>query len=237
MKTKTYLIFSAAAIFSMTSCTNSTNNTEDKNNGAAADVQSLLDEKHTPREFKHVIPLDAMKAMVSTYETERVALINTNPQLRRTNGENFVDSKSGWVSLDDLSSFIDEIKAAAKNKGLETKDLGVRMYYTVYPQQQAGESSYFKSLENEYRSRQTFLMLPTYHDSKTNANCDILSTNADNRSQEFFIGNAGTGKSSNMGARSSEGDTGAPGAAASGTAAQSYIGLNHMALCPPACPN
>jgi hypothetical protein len=235
MKTRTYLIFSAAAIFSMTSCTNSTNNTDDKNNGAAADVQSLLDEKHTPREFKHVIPLDAIKAMVNTYETERVALINTNPQLRKANGESFVDSKNGWVSLDDLTGFIDEIKAAAKSKGLETKDIGVRMYYTVYPQQQAGESSYFRSLESEYRSRQTFLILPTYRDPKTNANCDILSTTAGNRSQELFIGNTGASQSGNVGARSSDEGVGAT--AGTGAAAQSYIGLNHMALCPPACPN
>lgn len=234
MKTTTYLILSAAAIFSMTSCSNSTNNSDDKNNGAAADVQSLLDGKHPQKEFKHVIPLDAMQAMVNTYETERVALINTNPQLRRTNGENFVDSKNGWVSLDDLASFVDEIKAAAKNNGLQTKDIGVRMYYSVYPQQQAGESSYFTALENEYRHRQTFLMLPTYHDSKTNSERDVLSTSPDNRSQELFVGGTGTSQGGKMG----EGETGGAAARTEGAAAaQSYIGLNHMALCPPACPN
>jgi hypothetical protein len=232
MKTKTYLILSAAAIFSMTSCTNSTNSTDDKN-GAAADVQSLLNDKKTPKEFKHVIPLGAIQAMVNTYETERVALINTNPQLRKVNGENFVDSKNGWVSLDELTSFIDEIKAAAKNKGFETKDIGVRMYYTVYPQQQAGESSYFSALESKYRSRQTFLMLPTYHDSKTNADKDILSTSADNRSQELFIGNTGASQGGNIGG---EGEVGAASRSITPPGDQSYIALNHMALCPPACP-
>jgi hypothetical protein len=233
MKTKTYVILSAAAIFSMTSCSNNSNSTDDKSSGAATDVQSLLDNK-TPKEFKHVIPLDAIKAMVNTYETERVALINTNPQLRSAHGENFVDSKNGWVSLDDLTSFIDEIKAAAKNKGLATKDIGVRMYYTVYPQQQAGESSYFSALESEYRSRQTFLMLPTYRDSKSSSNYDILSTGAGNQSQEFFIGN--TGGASQGGGTGERGERSA-GVATDAGAAQSYIGLNHMALCPPACPN
>jgi hypothetical protein len=233
MKTKTYVILSAAAIFSMTSCSNNSNSTDDKSNGAATDVQSLLDSK-TPKEFKHVIPLDAIKAMVNTYETERVALINTNPQLRSAHGENFVDSKNGWVSLDDLTNFIDEIKAAAKSKGLATKDIGVRMYYTVYPQQQAGESSYFSALESEYRSRQTFLMLPTYLDSKSKSNYDILSTGAGNQSQEFFIGN--TGGASQGGSIGERGERSAGVAAGTG-AAQSYIALNHMALCPPACPN
>lgn len=228
MKTKTYLIFSAVAIFSMSSCNNSNNSAEDKSNGAATDVHSLLDRQQTPKEFTHVIPLDAMKAMVSTYETERGAL------LRKPNGENVVDSKSGWVSLDELTGFIDEVKAAAKSKGLETKDIGVRIYYSVYPQQKAGESAYFRSLESEYRSKQTLLMLPTYHDQTTNSNNDILSTSAGNRSQELFIGSAGAGQGGGVGARG-EGEMGA--AAGTGAAAQSYIGLNHMALCPPACPN
>ena len=214
MKTKTYLILSVVAIFSMTSCTNSTNNnsTDSKNSGAATEAQPLLNNKQAPQEFKHVIPLDAIQVMVDTYEKERVA---TQHQ-RKPNGESFIDSKNGWVSLDELSNFIEEVKAAARNKGLSTKDLGIRTYYTVYPQQQQGESFYFRSLESEYRSRQTFLMLPTYHDAKTNMERDVLSKSSDNRSLEIFSGNT----------------------ADSGTTAPTQsIALNHMALCPPACPN
>jgi hypothetical protein len=232
MKTQTYLILSAAAIISLTtSCSNSSTNTNDKGNGAATDVQSLLDNR-TPKEFKHVIPLDAMKAMVSTYEAERVPLINNNTQLRKTNGENFVDSKNGWVSFDDLAGFVEEVKAAAKNKGLETKDLGVRLYFSVYPQQHDGESAYFGSLENGYRSRQTFLLLPTYHDSKTNFDYDVLSS-VTNRSQEIFMGSQGASQGGNVSGRAER----SADATAGSAAAQSYIGLNHMALCPPACPN
>ncbi len=208
MKTKTYLALSVATTFLLftTSCSNSNNKTAENVEEKTTEVESLVGKNPTAQAFKHTIPLDAVKAMVNTYETERVSVINNNPQLRSANGENFVDSKSGWVSLSELASFIEEVKADAKNKGVETKDIGVRLYYTVYPKKQEGESEYFKAIENEYRSRQTFLFLPTYHDEASNSEKDILSPGANGNNARFTV------------------------------QSEICIALNHMALCPPACP-
>lgn len=222
MKTKIYLVLSTAAILLLASC--SGNSGGDKaGNDASTQAQPLLNQT-SPQTYKHVIPLGAIQDMVNTYETERVS------KLRSVNGDNFTDSKNGWVSLDELSSFIEEVKAATKSKGLETKDVGIRLYFSVYPQQRDGESAYFKALENDYRSKQTFLMLPTYFDAKSNSHCDVLTT-AINRSQEIFIGGGAT-QSRDIGEEGAKSRS-----AAASSAEQSYIALNHMALCPPACPN
>ncbi len=213
MKTKTYFSLSAAFFLLLSiSCQNQSNQNDNK----SAEPLLNLDKEQkrmdpTIQEFKYTIPLDAVKEMINTYETERVSLINNNSQLRKSYGDNFVDSKNGWVSLNDLISFIDEVKADAKNKGIDTKDLGIRLYYTVYPQEKEGESEYFKNLEKEYRSKQTFLLLPTYHDPRSNSEKDVLSA------------------PSNIAGKGAQ-QFGAP-------SAQTCIALNHMALCPPACPN
>lgn len=223
MKTKIYLLLSTAATLLLASC--SSNSGGDKTGeGATTQVQPLINQSST-QTYKHVIPMDAIKDMVSTYENERIS------KLKSINGENFTDSKNGWVSLDELSSFIEEVKAATKNKGLETKDVGVRLYFSVYPQQREGESAYFRALQTDYRSKQTFLLLPTYFDAKTQTHYDILST-ASNRSQEIFLGGGGATESRNMDEKE------APKSRSSvAPAEQSFLALNHMALCPPACPN
>lgn len=223
MKTKIYLLLSTAATLLLASC--SSNSGGDKaGNDASTQAQPLLNQT-TSQTYTHVIPLDAIKDMVNTYETERIS------KLRSINGESFTDSKNGWVSLDELSSFIEEVKAATKSKGLETKDVGVRLYFSVYPQQHEGESAYFRALENDYRSKQTFLLLPTYFDAKTQTHYDILSTTS-NRSQEIFLGGRPATESKNIGDEDA-----AKSRSSVAAAAPSYIGLNHMALCPPACPN
>lgn len=222
MKTKIYLVLSTVTALLLASC--SGNSGDKAGNEASTEAQPLLHQT-SPQTYKHVIPLDAIQDMVNTYETDRVS------KLRSINGQSFTDSKNGWVSLEDLEGFVEEVKAATKNKGLESKDVGVRFYFSVYPQQHEGESAYFKSLESDYRSKQTFLLLPTYYDAKTNTHYDVLSTTS-NRSQELFVA-GGTAKES----KNIDDEGGAKSRAAIAPPQQSCIALNHMALCPPACPN
>jgi hypothetical protein len=227
MKTKFYITASALSLILFASCSN--NNKANEGQNEHVEPQTLV---QTPveKEYEHVIPYDAIESMVNSYETERIAIINNNTQLRSKNGENFSDSKNGWVSLDELSAFIEEVRAASKSKGIATKDVGMRLYFSVYPQQQSNESTYFKTLETEYRNKQTILMLPTYYDSETKSHNDILSKNSSNKSIDIFT----TG--SKAGAARNEGE-GAAAAGAAPASQASCIALNHIGLCPPACPN
>lgn len=146
--------------------------------------------------IQHTIPLDAVKSMISAYEHKR--LVN-NPD----------DPRSGWFSLRELSSFIEDVKISAKNSGVNPDDAGVRIYFTVYPDQQSGESSYFRSIENEYRNKLSFVMLPTFRDPESNSQKDVLQVEGSNeRLSQGFMSPSGAGT----------------------------VALNHAALCPPNCP-
>jgi len=49
----------------------------------------------------HTIPVDAIKSMISNYETTR---LNTSPN----------DPRSAWYALNDISSFLEDLKHSAK---------------------------------------------------------------------------------------------------------------------------
>lgn len=229
MKTRTYLSFAVITLlFLTTACqSNSDKKNEGSNDSENSPANPVMDNSMTQTTFKHTIPVDAMKAMINTYETERVAVLNSNTGLRKARGENFVDSKNGWVPLEELISFVEEVKASGKNSGLSVKDIGVRFYFTVYPDQKEGESAYFNGIEKEYRNKQTFLLLPTYHDNSSNTEMDILSSKQ----------TASRAKTTEEGASAGEESAAAAPAQYFSAPDGSGVALNHMALCPPACTN
>jgi len=228
MKTRTYLSFAGITLLFLTTACQSSSDKNGKESGDSENSQatSLLDNTSTQTTFKHTIPIDAMKAMINTYETERAAVLSSNTALRKARGENFVDSKNAWISLEELISFVEEVKASGKNSGLSVKDIGVRFYFTVYPDRKDGESAYFNDIEKDYRNKQTFLLLPTYHDNSSNTEKDILS------SQQTASKAKSTGE-----AFSTDDQNAAAPAQFFSAAAGSGVALNHMALCPPACTN
>lgn len=232
MKTTFYLSAAVATLlFAGTACqSGSDKKVEGTNDSATSAANPLMETTAAPTTFKHTIPVDAMREMINTYETERVAVFN-NTALRKSRGERFTDSKNGWVSLEDLISFVEEVKASGKKSGLDIKDIGVRFYFTVYPEQKEGESAYFKGIEKEYRNKQTFLLLPTYHDNSSNTEKDILSSQQTASKARNSAGSESTGAAPTNDAANAGGTQYFSAAAGSGVA------LNHMALCPPACTN
>jgi len=162
--------------------------------GTGGGIASLHNIVMTDNAFaSHTIPLDAVKSMISNYEVKR---LNSNPG----------DSKSVWYSINELTGFLNDLTLSSENSDLTLENVGVKFYFTVYPDQQSNESPYFKGIEGSYREKLSFVILPTYKDAQSGENIDILSSAENNIVSKTFL-----------------------------LAPNSAIAFNHGGLCPPAC--
>lgn len=210
MKTRNYLGLSvAAALTIFTSCNNQSTKTE-STEGAQTQTNGIIGPVQGK---KHLIPIADIKAMIGKYKTERQQMINSNSQLQRSYGENFQDTRCAWFSIEELKAFI-----AESEQNPNHKLNGIRMYYTVYPEKKEGESEYMSSVPEKNRNHVSLLLVPTYHDDKTNTDADF--------------GPEPTSQGEN---HDVEEKTGAQRAIAP-SSQQAGPALNHASLCPPNCP-
>ncbi len=207
MKTKTHLCLLATALLTVfISCKQSTNSGDTKPD-ETTNIPS-------DRKAKYTIPVADIKTMVSKYRSERQEIINRNPDLQKQYGDNFMDSRCSWFSIDELKKFIAEVE----RNNPRTKLSGLRMYYTVYPAKQENESSYLKSIPEQDRNHVSLVLIPTYYDEKNHMEVDFIAEPLAKEQQE---GGDSTGGRSAAGFAPSQ---------------QSSPALNHGALCPPSCP-
>jgi hypothetical protein len=164
---------------------------------------------------------------IARYKTTHYDLVNQDTYMKSINDS---DARSCWYSLNTLKRFICLIEKYTSKlvANPDSLDLGIRFYYSVYPDSiQPGIDSF--NIVN--KSHHTLFLVPTYYDSANSANIDFdprdsisplnfSFVNADN-----FVGFILAGQpiraliSSNSNGNSSTGAT-----------------QNQGQLCPPTCP-
>jgi hypothetical protein len=91
------------------------------------------------------------------------------------------DSRSVWFSLEKLKQFIYEIETNTCQSNCKTKKLGVRIYFSVYPNVDSAnwKTAYgghlggdYGKLPKEYTNMQTLLMVPTISQNGLNTDFD-----------------------------------------------------------------
>jgi len=112
---------------------------------------------------KHNLSAEDVKLMVNLYKKERQEIINNDENLKRKYGDDFLDTRSIWFSIDELKQFIREAEAETKKSKSTIKLEGLRLYFTVYPEVKEGESEYFKSVPKKYRNHHSLVFVPTYY--------------------------------------------------------------------------
>ena len=155
---------------------------------------------------KYKIPVDDIKAMINKYKTERQELVNVNPTLRNSYGNQFSDTRSVWFSIDELKNFISE----AENENPGNKLNGLRMYFVVYPEKQNVESDYLRAVPENLRNQTSLVLIPTYYDSTNKLTRDFSPSSSPSQA-------AGSGAERRL-------------------PQLTTLAMNHGALCPPGCP-
>ncbi len=115
-----------------------------------------------PVNYKLGIPPQLAKQMLSNYKG---SIWNQ----RKIKNQNFLDARSVWFSIGKIKAFIADIEAKAAAKGCmaSSDELGIRIYYCVYPEADANWKSNFKGyfgdhkLPATYGELHTVLMVPT----------------------------------------------------------------------------
>lgn len=97
-------------------------------------VANSTEQHHTMAEFLEV---------TKEYQTRRWDVINQKLGIE--------DAKSIWFSLDRLQNFISGIEKSSATLNIQSKDLGVRLYYGVYKN------------NPEYAGLHTIFIVPTYN--------------------------------------------------------------------------
>jgi len=107
--------------------------------------------------------LDLMR-MMAKYRDERQEIINAHFSGTGSGqyGENFVDSRYYYISLETMERYIAYIKQQVRDNDLNVQFSGIRIYPIVYPN--TGSSSYFSSIPSIYRNHQSIVFTPTYMD-------------------------------------------------------------------------
>lgn len=85
------------------------------------------------------------------------------------------DARSAWFNLDVLKKFIWYVETQSiKNGVTDTKKLGIRIYYTRYPN--VDSFSYYADLATtptNYARMHTTILIPTYYNTAQSANVDF----------------------------------------------------------------
>ncbi|TPN87774.1 hypothetical protein [Aquimarina algicola] len=111
--------------------------------------------------------------------TLKVNLIHEMTNGYRQNQLDFIkrvitdDAHSIWFDLETLKKFIYHIEFSSKKNNVSSKDLGVRIYYSRYPEIETWEKKYpdlsfflRNALTKSYQKRHTLIMIPTIHRDK-----------------------------------------------------------------------
>ncbi|CAM4087690.1 MULTISPECIES: hypothetical protein [Flavobacterium] len=115
------------------------------------------------------LAVDLVHTMVKGYQEKQLRCINTHPSTLTNN-----DAHSIWFDLETVKRFVYHIERTSKKtaapygKIIDSKDLGIRIYYATYPEAKTWESQ-FKDLvlflkdplQKQYGNLHTLVMIPT----------------------------------------------------------------------------
>jgi hypothetical protein len=158
------------------------------------------------------------KNVVKRYKENSWTAINNSMNQQR-NSLDFLDARCIWFSLDSVKQFICTIEKYSRQLHLETKDLGIRLYYGQYP-----------SNRNYYADQHTIFMMPTFSLDGTGEAIDFDP-------RHNVANNWGTSKNEIRSFASSAASVGLNGrfTILSGNADMNPAIRNSGELCPPKC--
>ncbi|MBT1704493.1 hypothetical protein [Chryseosolibacter indicus] len=117
---------------------------------------------------KETISLERAHEMYVAYQRK----FNALTELRGGNE----DASSGWHSIEFYKNYIAYLEEASKKVKMEVS--GLRLYYVAYPDDEKS---------GEYRDYQTYILVPTYFDKKTNSHVAFDPLHIDERGNPLPI--------------------------------------------------
>ncbi|MBV1924380.1 MAG: hypothetical protein KUG68_10180 [Flavobacteriaceae bacterium] len=168
MKTKTLTLFSLASLTLLIiySC--------NVTNGSVSTLNNTICSNYTDMS---TLEVDLIRTMTNKYKDNQLSDINDSSHTPFTiaNG----DTRAIWFDLETLKAFIHQIEIKAKNNAtpVQSKDLGIRIYYASYPDSaetyndlNGVNGNYI--LPSIYQEHHTLVMIPTINRRVGNVNID-----------------------------------------------------------------
>jgi len=118
-------------------------------------------------ETMNTLETDLIRNMVGGYRKNQLVHINA--------AEKFSDAHSIWFDLVTLKKFIYHIEYQAldKDNTINPENLGLRIYYSRYPDEMPGAYNNLKDVPTNFAKHHTLVAIPTYRRNETSANIDF----------------------------------------------------------------
>ena len=110
------------------------------------------DERNRTEMLKHIIPVSDAVEMYGLYKKERLDI--TKNYLQQQYGQDFKDTKTVWLDINNLKEYIRYVEEKSREVGV--KPTGLQFYFSVYPSR----------IEDNKRNHQTFFIAPTKRNGK-----------------------------------------------------------------------
>jgi len=106
------------------------------------------------------LEISLVHKMVGGYKNKQLDCINSN--LKKNDGSKMDDAHSIWFDLETIKAFLCHTEMNAVKNAVAKEDLGLRIYYSRYPEKmQWGSYSDLSGVDGNYEERHTLLMIPT----------------------------------------------------------------------------
>ncbi|QXP60224.1 hypothetical protein [Olleya sp. HaHaR_3_96] len=124
-------------------------------------------------ELMNTLEIDLIKDMILGYRDNQLVHINA--------AEKFSDAHSIWFDLVTLKKFIYHIEYKALNKDntINPENLGLRIYYSRYPDEIPGQYADLHSVQENYAKHHTLIAIPTNRRKETTTNIDFNPLDTD----------------------------------------------------------
>ncbi|WP_289044824.1 hypothetical protein [uncultured Olleya sp.] len=121
----------------------------------------------------NTLDIDLIRDMVDGYKNNQLKHIN--------DAENIDDAYSIWFDLDILKKFIYHIeyKALNNNNAINPENLGLRFYYSRYPDELPSQYTDLNTVSITYAKHHTLIAIPTYRKNENSPNIDFNPLDTD----------------------------------------------------------
>ncbi|AUC74307.1 hypothetical protein [Olleya sp. Bg11-27] len=121
----------------------------------------------------NTLEIDLIRNMVDGYKNNQLAHINA--------AEKFSDARSIWFDLETLKKFIYHIEYETLkiDNSISSKNLGLRIYYSRYPEESWSEYNDLNAVPTAYAKHHTLIAMPTHRRENTSTNLDFNPLDTD----------------------------------------------------------
>lgn len=140
--------------------------------GADAPISLKYDKESVP-----TLEMEFIDEVRRNYFNNQLNILN-NPDSKKNYKLEAGDTHSVRFDLEALKKFIYHIEKNAQKNKIDSKDLGIRIHFIAYPNQENWEKhNDLKGfdLENQYRSRMSLMLIPTKKIKEKDVDFNILT--------------------------------------------------------------